>query len=65
MQIVFERTSVKIMLTNTVIIAMYEATIGKLCISTFETTSNQVYRVCINVFQIEKSVLILLFDVIS
>ncbi|MQW23285.1 restriction endonuclease subunit S [Lactococcus sp. dk322] len=50
-------TSVKIIPRNTVVIAMYGATIGKLGITTFETTSNQACCACLNVSEVDKNFL--------
>lgn len=47
-QIALQETSVKMIPTNTVLIAMYGATIGKVGITTCEATTNQACCACYN-----------------
>ena len=52
-----QETSVKLIPPNTVVIAMYGATIGKLGITTFESTSNQACCACLNAQQVDRQFL--------
>lgn len=47
-ELALAETSVKVIPSNTVIVAMYGATIGKVGITTFESTTNQACCACCN-----------------
>jgi len=56
-ELALKETSVKLIPADTVVIAMYGATIGKCGITTFETTSNQACCACLSSPQIDRGFL--------